>query len=106
MMFLYFSVHDYMRLFGQVAEPNPSELLRHSVHQMHLMSSMESHFNEHDHDQEFIHGHTLRILNVYVSLFHWWTAAYQAMSSTCPSTFTGHTSKSERVVECLLIIDF
>lgn len=54
-------VHDYMRLFGQVAEPNPSELLRHSVHQMHLMSS---HFNDHDHEQELIQGHTLRIHNV------------------------------------------
>lgn len=63
-----FSVHDYMRLFGQVAEPNPSELLRHSVHQMHLMSSMESHFSDHDHEQEFIQSHSLRIINVYVFL--------------------------------------
>ncbi|XP_045112246.1 rap guanine nucleotide exchange factor 1-like isoform X4 [Portunus trituberculatus] len=55
-------VHDYMRLFGQVAEPNPSELLRHSVHQMHLMSSMESHFS--DHEQELIQGHNHRILNI------------------------------------------
>lgn len=57
-------VHDYMRLFGQVAEPNPSELLRHSVHQMHLMSSMESHYSDHDHEQEFIQSHSMRIINV------------------------------------------
>lgn len=55
-------VHDYMRLFGQVAEPNPSELLRHSVHQMHLME--ESHLSDHDHEQESIHGHTVRIHTV------------------------------------------
>ena len=53
-----------MRLFGQVAEPNPNEFLRHSVHQMHLMSSMESHYSDHDHEQEFVQGHSLRIINV------------------------------------------
>ncbi|KAK4315127.1 hypothetical protein Pmani_013638 [Petrolisthes manimaculis] len=47
-------VHDYMKLFGQVSEPNPSELLRHSVHQMHLVSSLEeAHFT--DHDPDFFH---------------------------------------------------
>ncbi|XP_064118634.1 rap guanine nucleotide exchange factor 1-like isoform X2 [Macrobrachium nipponense] len=34
-------VMDYMKLFGQVAEPNENELLRHSVHQMHLISSSD-----------------------------------------------------------------
>lgn len=48
-------VHDYMKLFGQVSEPNPSELLRHSVHQMHLVSAMESHIHDFDHDHDFFH---------------------------------------------------
>ncbi|XP_050688271.1 guanine nucleotide-releasing factor 2-like isoform X12 [Eriocheir sinensis] len=43
-------VHDYMRLFGQVAEPNPNELLRHSVHQIHL--DREAHYTDNDHEQE------------------------------------------------------
>lgn len=48
-------VHEYMKLFGQVSEPNPNELLRHSVHQMHLVSAIESNFHEHDHEHDFFH---------------------------------------------------
>lgn len=48
---LFITVQDYMKLFGQVSEPNPSELLRHSVHQMHLVSTLEeAHFSDHDPD--------------------------------------------------------
>lgn len=47
-----------MKLFGQVSEPNPNELLRHSVHQMHLVSSMESHIHEHEHEHEHDLFHT------------------------------------------------
>ncbi|XP_068248413.1 rap guanine nucleotide exchange factor 1 isoform X3 [Palaemon carinicauda] len=39
-------VMDYMKLFGQVAEPNENELLRHSVHQMHLISDWYTQENE------------------------------------------------------------
>lgn len=53
----YFSVHDYMRWFGQVTEPNPKELLRHSVHQTHL--DREAHYTDNDHEQEL-----LRIIHV------------------------------------------
>ncbi|KAK7076346.1 Rap guanine nucleotide exchange factor 1, partial [Halocaridina rubra] len=34
-------VMDYMKLFGQVSEPNENELLRHSVHQMHMVNSSD-----------------------------------------------------------------
>lgn len=52
----YFSVHDYMRLFGQVAKPNPKELLRHSMHQTN--SDREAHYTDNDHEQEL-----LRLIN-------------------------------------------
>lgn len=54
-----------MKLFGQVAEPNPNELLRHSVHQIHL--ALESHYSDNDHEHEFIQSQSLRIINVYVT---------------------------------------
>ncbi|KAG7172709.1 Rap guanine nucleotide exchange factor 1-like [Homarus americanus] len=52
------SVHDYMKLFGQVSEPNPLEFLRHSVHQMHLVSNMESHLLDHGDDHDPYHTTT------------------------------------------------
>ncbi|XP_042215193.1 rap guanine nucleotide exchange factor 1-like isoform X2 [Homarus americanus] len=51
-------VHDYMKLFGQVSEPNPLEFLRHSVHQMHLVSNMESHLLDHGDDHDPYHTTT------------------------------------------------
>ncbi|XP_042885600.1 rap guanine nucleotide exchange factor 1-like isoform X4 [Penaeus japonicus] len=41
-------VMDYMKLFGQVSEPNESDLLRNSVHQIHLHADWNAHENEHE----------------------------------------------------------
>ncbi|XP_047496676.1 rap guanine nucleotide exchange factor 1-like isoform X6 [Penaeus chinensis] len=41
-------VMDYMKLFGQVSEPNESDLLRNSVHQIHLHADWHAHESEHE----------------------------------------------------------
>ena len=51
---MYFSVMDYMRQFGQVSEPNENEFLRHSVHQMHLLT--HSDYYSQESELEMIHS--------------------------------------------------
>lgn len=47
-MLTFILVMDYMKLFGQVSEPNESDLLRNSVHQIHLHADWHAHESEHE----------------------------------------------------------